>query len=135
VHQLRAERRTRAREEPLDIRWDARLPFLGAEVRNPRHHTRYHVYLPLFPSREGAMCTCPDFALRREIGTCKHVEAALLALEEEPVRPAVSNDPGPGAERLWARIDERLRGAKEGTEPRTIWIRRPGAVLFERIES
>jgi uncharacterized Zn finger protein len=81
------------------------------------------------------MCTCPDFALRREIGTCKHIEAALLALEEEPGRPTVSNDLGPGAERLWARIDERLRGSKDRTEPRAIWIRRPGAVLFERIES
>src|SRR5271170_920842 len=81
-----AERRSRAVEEPLDVRLLAQEPFPLLEVRNPLHRTDYRVMLPTFPDRTVALCTCSDFA-RRGLGTCKHIEAAGRWLERHPNAP------------------------------------------------
>jgi hypothetical protein len=68
------------------------------------HGTRYRVLGPEIPSI--LLCPCPDFG-RRDVGTCKHVEAvrAFLAIhpESEPRPPA-----GEG-EGLWPSIEAAVR--------------------------
>ncbi|MCI4344346.1 MAG: hypothetical protein L3J87_01805 [Thermoplasmata archaeon] len=92
--------------EPLDVGpVDPPAPFPLVEVRNPSHATRYRVALPEFPERQGALCSCEDFS-RRGKGTCKHIEAAWLALRAEPPTPL----PAPTADwavALWAEVDRR----------------------------
>jgi hypothetical protein len=115
-------------EEPLDVRPHADGPVVELEVRNPIHQTRYLVVLPSYPERDGAMCTCNDFA-RRGFGTCKHLEAAWLWLVEhpEPLTPA----PDPPGDRSWAAIDRSMAQERENRSHDARTIRRPGRVLFD----
>ncbi|MGA7923625.1 MAG: SWIM zinc finger family protein [Thermoplasmata archaeon] len=125
---LKADRRSRALTEALEVRPDRDGLCVGAEVRNPTRKSRHHVYLPGYPGAEGALCTCPDFVLRA-LGTCKHVEAALLYFEENP-GPSVA-DPGIEAGRLWSRVDAARAAAPVEGEPDSIRWRRPGRILVE----
>lgn len=116
------ERRTRALEEPLDVR---RLPgtWVRLEVRNPIHGTHYRVFFPAFPSRDAALCTCADFS-RSGLGTCKHVEAAWHWISE---RPEEARDPDPskeGAFPSWEEIDRRRHHPPKGASParRMTWV-------------
>jgi hypothetical protein len=125
-------RRLRAAEEPLDVRIRATEPFVRLEVLNPIHRTRYRVFLPLFPQRDTALCTCPDFA-RRGLGTCKHLEAVWSWLGtpprlsgEVPAGPA-----GPSAERLWKEIDRRLVDLARSPPQGILDVDRPGDALWE----
>ncbi len=102
-------------------------PYLRAEVRNPAHRTRYEVLVPAYPSREGAFCSCEDFA-RRGIGTCKHVEAAALYFDEHPEAAGRRAPVAPPAG-LWGEIDRRLEGG--GPIEATRRLRWPGAALVE----
>jgi hypothetical protein len=101
--------------------------FLRLDVRNPTRGTRYTVVLPAYPDRGGGFCTCTDFA-RRDLGTCKHLEAAWIWTREHPEeasapRPRVS----PG--RAWAEIDRRHRVVNRLTlTPSTLRI--PGGALL-----
>lgn len=74
----------------------------------------YRVLLPAFPQREGAQCSCPDFATRG-LGTCKHLEATLARAagspppelsDRTPVSPAVT----------WAEVD-RVQSEALGSYP------------------
>ncbi len=125
--ELAGERRTRALEERLDVRPRRDSHFLRAEVRNPAHGTRYEVLLPAYPSREGAFCSCEDFA-RRGIGTCKHVESATLYFDERPEAAAQRAAP-PRPTGLWEEIDR--RGAEGGPPEATRRLRWAGAALVE----
>ncbi len=107
-------------------------PFVRLEVLNPIHRTSYRVFLPLFPQRDAALCTCPDFA-RRGLGTCKHLEAVWSWLGAPPRLPgeALSAPAGPAVERLWKEIDRRLAELAR-TPPHEIReVDRPGNVLWE----
>ncbi len=55
LNELRAERRSRALEEPLDVRVEIGWPFAAAEVRNPKRRTHYRVYFPAYPSQEAGL--------------------------------------------------------------------------------
>ncbi|MEM0128759.1 MAG: SWIM zinc finger family protein [Thermoplasmata archaeon] len=140
----RVDRRTRALEEPLEIRRLAGA-YPRFEVRNPIRRTRYVVRLPRFPDRMAATCECPDFA-RRGLGTCKHIEAAvreLLAAPGAETAPEASTPrggapqvgPSPGerisARTLWHRIDRRRREAGSLAGPPAVRLRRPGDTLIE----
>jgi hypothetical protein len=126
-----AERKSRALEEPLDVRLERREPFPLLEVRNPLHRTEYRVMLPLFPDRTVALCTCTDFA-RRGLGTCKHIEAAGRWLERHreatPLRATAPFD----RDGVWTDIDRRLDAVHSQDAPASRAWRRPGALLFER---
>ncbi len=124
----RAERRTRALEEPLDVRLAEGPPgVVTLEVRNLRRQSHYTVYVPAFPDRTGAFCGCVDFA-RRDLGTCKHLEAAFLWLADhpEPVRPS----PRPATGARWAAIDRRLATSSH-SGPASRRIRHAGSALLE----
>jgi len=124
-----AERRSRALEEPLDVRLERRAPFAVLEVRNPLHRTDYRVMLPLFPDRSVALCTCTDFA-RRDLGTCKHVEAAVHWRSSHPEsRPVDPPRPSPDAGLVWAEVDLRARDPGDG--PTAQRIRAPGRALID----
>jgi hypothetical protein len=126
-----ADRRSRALEEPLDVRRRP-APYPQFEVRNPLHGTSYRVMLPEFPRRASELCTCTDFA-RRGLGTCKHIEAAYRWASDhatEPASPPSSARPGPSPESVWKEIDRRLAAPGAGPAPQR--LRRPGAALFER---
>ncbi|MGP8071943.1 MAG: hypothetical protein ACLPZM_02300 [Thermoplasmata archaeon] len=126
-----AERRSRAVEEPLDVRLERLVPFPILEVRNPLHRTAYRVMLPLFPDRSVALCTCTDFA-RRGLGTCKHIEAAGRWRERHPdAPPRYPARPFAPAE-VWSEVDRRLEALDLEERPASRTWRRPGAVLFER---
>ncbi|MCI4368075.1 MAG: hypothetical protein L3K09_00715 [Thermoplasmata archaeon] len=129
--EARAERRVRAVEETLEVRPLTGRPYVTAEVRNPVHETHYTTYFPGFPDREGALCTCEDFA-RRGIGTCKHIEAAGLFLSEHPPPPPAKPD-GLQVEERWAEIDRREEGWP--TDPRALALkyRGPGSALYVRL--
>lgn len=126
-----SERRSRALEEPLDLRLRQRDPYPIVEVRNPLHRTTYLVLRPAFPDRMPALCTCTDFA-RRGLGTCKHIEAAHRWLTTHP-DAAVSPAPKPTAPRssLWLEIDRRLERESRAGRPMSLRIRDAGAVLFD----
>ncbi len=132
----REQRRTRALEEPLDVRLRSREPYPLLEVRNPIHRTVYRVMLPEYPSRLSALCTCTDFA-RRGLGTCKHLEAGARWLDEHPdATPTGPSGPRrirPAA--LWRRVDAALAAERRrpGLDARR--IRRPGALLFAANEN
>ncbi len=125
-----AERRSRALEEPLDVRLLRRTPFPMLEVHNPLHRTAYGVLLPTFPDRSIALCTCADFA-RRGLGTCKHIEAGGRWLERHPeatprsATPAF--DPGPA----WAAIEEAVASLRADDPDASRAWRRPGRILVE----
>jgi hypothetical protein len=127
--ELAAERRSRAFEEPLDVRPRPGAPYARFEVRNPRRKTRYVVLLPEFPGRSTAFCDCTDFG-RRGIGTCKHVEAVLIWHSENPREGAAAPrpfDPGP----VWADVDRRLARWENDRAPDAIRDRRPGRALVD----
>ena len=121
------ERRRRGREEPLQVSVRETSPVPHLRVRNPLHGTQYDLYFPGYPSLEGGLCTCPDFA-RRGLGTCKHLEAVRLWALEHPDLEPKPRPPGPPAGRLWAEVDRR-RSAARGTDGRT--LRGVGAVLYD----
>jgi hypothetical protein len=123
----RADRRTRALEESLDIRLRPDARFVRLEVRNPVHRTRYDVLLPAYPARDGAFCTCTDFA-RRGIGTCKHLEAAWIWAgphggEIAEARASTGRDPG------WEEVDRRSRALPKLRLPWPLRIRYAGDAL------
>jgi hypothetical protein len=132
---MREARRTRAAEELFDVRPRPGYAFWALDVRNPMRKTRYRVLFPAYPSLEGAMCDCTDFATRG-LGVCKHVEAARLWLDERreagelPPRP----DAGETGERdlapVWAEIDRRLAARDRDGAPAARRLRRPGAALY-----
>lgn len=124
----RAERLARAIDEPFDVRPVPGLPTRALEVRNPVRKTHYLALLPAYPDRVGSLCTCPDFA-RRGIGTCKHLEAAFLWLQEHP-EDGVAELPGPPSG-VWRAVDRALEESRRSQEPDALKYRRPGAVLFE----
>ncbi len=101
-------------------------------VRNPLHGTQYLVFLPEYPSRESALCTCPDFA-RRARGTCKHLEGAVRFLAGRPVEPPRPRAPGRPAVELWEAID-RARAVDAGNPPTLRALRATGALLYEESE-
>jgi hypothetical protein len=99
----RAARRSRGREELLEVRPDRSAPFPSLEVRNPGHGTRYRVLWPTYPLSDPLACDCADFA-HRGLGTCKHIEAVRLwAVEHEAelARPPAVSVPAVG----WEEID------------------------------
>lgn len=129
----RADRRSRALEDPLDIRQVPDPRFLRLEVRNPVHQTRYDVLFPAFPSRDGEFCTCADFA-RRSLGTCKHLEAAWIWLPDHPAPEAPVTAP---TETLpeWDEVDRRLAVGSPHRLPPSLRIRYPGGALLTEFES
>jgi hypothetical protein len=130
--EARRSRRRRASEEALDVRLRSRAPVVELEVLNPVHGTRYRVFLPEYPSRESALCTCTDFA-RRGLGTCKHVEAALAAasdLERLPMAPADAAPALPVAE-LWSEVERRLDGLQRHPPEGIRALERAGRPLIE----
>jgi len=129
-----SERRSRALEEPLDIRLRQREPYPLVEVRNPLHKTAYLVMLPTYPERDTALCTCADFA-RRGLGTCKHIEAVDRWLSFHPGAAPAPGGAAPAVRpsALWKEIDRRLsRVGREQAPPSLRW-RESGAVLFETV--
>lgn len=121
------ERRRRALEEPMDVRPRVEADCPEFEVANPRHGTRYFVFLPEFPAREGALCNCTDFG-RRGIGTCKHIEAVLLWLSEHPEETG-SRRPGFDGRDLWDRIDRALARQRSAPKLSPSGLRAPGEEL------
>ncbi len=127
------ERKTRAVEEPLDVRLRTREVYPILEVRNPLHGTAYRVLLPEFPGAGSALCTCTDFA-RRGLGTCKHIEAGVAWLGEHPASPPLL-PPRRGGVRsatVWKEVDRRISEGSRAGMPESERVRRAGAVLFER---
>jgi len=127
------ERRSRALEEPLDVRLRTAEVYPILEVRNPLHGTVYLVLLPEFPSRESVFCSCTDFA-RRGLGTCKHIEAGHRWLVDHPgttplVPPGLASRPRLG---VWKEIDRRLAALPTDPGPESRRYRRPGQALFAR---
>ncbi len=121
------ERRTRALEEPLDVRLVAREPFLRLEVRNPLHGTAYLVLMPGYPRAGVALCTCTDFA-RRDLGTCKHVEAATRWLPAHPdARPLGGRVEAVDFPAVWAEVDRQVGALTARSTARA--IRAAGQVL------
>jgi hypothetical protein len=116
--------------EPLDVRAvEPAAPFPLLEVRNPSHGTRYQVALPGFPEKLGALCSCEDFS-RRGKGTCKHIEAALVALRAQPPKPV----PAPSAdwaESVWAEVDRRQALLSPGAIPGPRDLRAAGRAVIE----
>jgi hypothetical protein len=128
--EARAERRHRAMEELLDVRLASGGPpgVVTLEVRNLKRQSRYTVYAPAFPDRTGAFCGCEDFA-RRDLGTCKHVEAAFLWLGDHPEAQTTARPDGDAAP-LWSAIDQRaLKGPPTHT-PASRRLRYLGAPLL-----
>lgn len=124
-----AERRARAFEEPFELRPVEGSPYPILEVRNPIHGTHYRVWLPEYPARASALCSCADFA-RRGLGSCKHVEAALrwLGFRPERARPSGLGPPIPTG--LWEEIDRRLAELPSAAGPRARAWRVPGEALI-----
>ena len=126
--QAREERRRRARQESLDVRERVDRPYRSFEVRNPVHGTHYRVLAPGTPAL--LLCPCPDFG-RRDVGTCKHVEAVrtYLASGVAPVaRPAEARGT---TEPLWRTIDGELAGlARDAPAATLLRIWGPGRRLI-----
>jgi hypothetical protein len=116
--------------EPLDVvPWTPPAPFPFLEVRNPAHQTRYCVALPEFPERRGALCSCEDFA-RRGKGTCKHIEAAWVAVRSRPPEAIPPLDPE-WLRTVWAEVDRRAYTPREGRWPGPRELRASGRVVCE----
>ncbi len=126
-----AERRSRALEEPLDIRLERREPFPILDVRNPLHRTAYLVLLPAFPDRSVALCTCADFA-RRGLGTCKHIEAGGRWLERHPQSTPRTATPTPDPTTLWETLERCTQEARADDPDASRAWRRPGRILIDR---
>jgi hypothetical protein len=127
------QRRSRAAEEPLDVRLRRADVYPVLEVRNPIHGTAYTVLLPEFPSLSSALCSCTDFA-RRGLGTCKHIEAAHRWRSQHPdaIPDRPPADPARRGGPVWREIDRRLRELSGDPRPPSLRYRRPGDVLFEK---
>jgi hypothetical protein len=101
-------------------------PYRSFEVRNPVHRTRYRVLSPGNPPV--LLCPCPDFG-RRDVGTCKHVEAvrAYRATHGEEGTPR----PPPATEPWWERIEREVRAYSAGDlhDLRPLWA--AGRILTE----
>lgn len=127
----RDERRHRALDEPLDVVPRPGYGFPTFEVRNARRKTRYTVLVPAFPDRDGALCGCPDFG-RRGLGTCKHLEAVALFIDEHPEVGREFPEGPSSSDPLWTEVDRRSNAlAKERTVGMRM-IRNLGAVLIGR---
>jgi len=100
----RDERRQRARDEALDVQERDDRAYRSFEVRNPVHGTHYRVLAP--EAAEVLLCPCPDFG-RRDVGTCKHVEAVLAHLRSHPASPPPAARPD--TEGTWRRIEAAVR--------------------------
>ena len=130
VPDARAERKSRAIEEPLDVRPRDDSVYPSFEVRNPIRKTRYRVLWPEFPERGTALCTCTDFA-RRAVGTCKHLEAVWLWVDRNGWAPrSALPNASESTGRLWKRIDEAMGSVS--VAPGSVEWRRPGRILVER---
>ena len=125
-------REARAREESLEVRLRSNDPYPVLRIRNPLHATQYWVHLPAYPDRDGALCTCPDFA-RRGMGTCKHLEATWLWLEEHPTLPETPPVAPVQVDQVWAEVDRRLT-ANQGRPLDGRRLRSPGSALVESID-
>lgn len=100
--EARAERRSRSIEEPMAVALLARDPYPTFEVRNPLHRSTYRVYFPEGSTVGWGLCTCPDFS-RRDLGTCKHIEAAARHLRMHPQgRPIGLGEGAPDPALLWS---------------------------------
>lgn len=122
-------RRRRGLEEPLDFAVHTPGDVVVLRVRNPLHGTQYLLYLPAYPSREWALCTCPDFA-RRGLGTCKHLEGAARWIDAHPLADFPAPAPGGATPSLWPEIDRR----RAATSVRPLdgrALRAIGAALFD----
>jgi len=129
-----SERRSRALEEPLDLRLLRREPYPVVEVRNPLHRTSYLVLRPTFPDGPEALCTCADFA-RRGLGTCKHIEAVDRWLRHHASAPAgAPPKPAIRPERVWQEIDRRLAAPGGRVRPDSLRWREAGASLYEPLD-
>ncbi|HZY91572.1 MAG TPA: hypothetical protein VFG07_02175 [Thermoplasmata archaeon] len=124
-------RRRRAVEEPLDYVAQETSPIVVLRVRNPLHGTQYQIYLPAYPSRDWALCTCPDFA-RRGLGTCKHLEGTGRWIAEHPVLEPRPRPPSPDVGARWAEIDRRRAVLNAATADGPA-LRSIGAALFDRL--
>lgn len=108
-----------------------REPYALLEVRNPIHRTAYLVMLPEFPSPGPALCTCTDFA-RRDLGTCKHIEAASRWLPAHPeAEPPARRGSLTRLSTAWAEIDRREKELGSLARLTGRELSRPGAALFE----
>jgi hypothetical protein len=128
--ELSRARRTRALEEPLDVRPRIGSFYAEFEVRNPRHATRYAVFLPEFPGKSGALCNCTDFG-RRGLGTCKHIESVLLWMSEN----SGSGHPQPApfdGRASWAHIDAAIERLVGDALVDPLSVRTPGFALIGR---
>ncbi len=128
-----SERRSRALEEPLDLRLRQRDPYPLIEVRNPLHRTTYLVMRPAYPDRSADMCTCTDFA-RRGLGTCKHIEAADRWLANHPdASPSPPPKPPVRPAAVWKEIDRRIERGGRTSSPASLRCREAGAALFDTV--
>lgn len=119
-------RRSRARDEPLDVSWVQTEPYAIVLVRNPLHGTRYLAFAPDLAHLDDALCTCPDFA-RRGPARCKHLEAIRLWRDAHPEELTVPARGGPQAARIWTAVD-----AARGSDDRSVSAkRREGRLLVE----
>jgi hypothetical protein len=124
-----AERRSRGREDLLDVRRLRELPLVAFEAVNRGRGSRYPVYLPAAPSLEGGMCTCEDFA-RRGRGTCKHLEAVGLFVAKHP-EEAVASPRSTPLPRAWEEIDLRLAELGRDPRPWPVRLRWVGRALID----
>ncbi len=109
----------------------ARDPYALLEVRNPIHRTAYLVMFPEFPSPIPALCTCTDFA-RRDLGTCKHIEAGIRWLTvHADAGPPTSTQAPPRPPTVWPEIDRRTKDLPAASRVTGRELSRPGAALFE----
>jgi hypothetical protein len=128
-----AARRARAHEGLFDIRPVPGVPYLALEVANPIRGSRYQVHLPAYPDPEPAICECTDFA-RRGLGTCKHLEAVRLWLQENPgAGPGETLSPWPRTPAFWRELDALELSRRRDPAPASIAWRRPGALLYREL--
>ena len=68
------------------------------------------------------MCVCVDFA-RRDLGTCKHLEAAWIWLSDHPQPLPVR--PDQGSRSLWMKVERTSPSGQTGAD-----LRKRGEVLY-----
>ena len=98
------------------------------QVRNLRRQSQYTVFVPAYPDRTGAFCGCVDFA-RRDLGTCKHLEAAWLWLADQPPE-SIARRPPTGPSPVWASVDRRARHRVPAGTPASARLRHLGGALL-----